>query len=100
MTGYFFGQTPQGTFKGVPLYSDMSEGPNSFRVAEVQPKEPIESIPGIGRAAGVRPVDPQDSVSEVKDGQAKDKEIQTGEKSAQRIGIEQAAPICSAVMAA
>ena len=34
MTGYFFGQTPQGTFKGVPLYTELSEGPNSYRVAE------------------------------------------------------------------
>ncbi len=38
MAGYFFGTTPEGTFKGVPLYSTVKDGPNQYHVAEVAPK--------------------------------------------------------------
>jgi uncharacterized protein YgiB involved in biofilm formation len=43
MSGYFFGKAPQGSFTGVPLYTLVREGPNSYRIAEIRPKEPQEA---------------------------------------------------------
>lgn len=39
MSGYFFGRTAQGTFKGVPLYVVLSDGAGRYRIAEIPAKE-------------------------------------------------------------
>ena len=38
MSGYFFGQTANGLFKGVPLYTTVKDGNGKYHIAEVRPK--------------------------------------------------------------